>query len=492
MDAQSSKNSNFQSWKVNSKTLCFFIAIAIGLALWFGLQPVNGLTPSGVRAIAVIVPILFMWLTVNTHWSCLLLFALLILAEVMTPSAVWAGSMGHFAPTLLLVFVLITQCLSDTGAVDKIAAWFITRKFVQGKPYLFLAMLFFSNIFIGFFMQNLALTIIYIDLVARICEKIGVKKGHSLYIGMMLGTIWVDSVVSIASPIAKTLPNIMIGSLYTQFGITITYAQWLAIGVPYAIVSLAVIMICIRIFKPDVSKLKDLDVEEFSKTIPPITARGKVALITLAVLILAILLPDMLVMMGIFVPVASYFVRVGATVPAILAVVFLCQFKVQGEPVMDFAQTAKKVPMTLIVFIAAVVVVGVPISYEGNGIIVWIGNNLQPLVAALSPVQIIIALVFCALLVTNFISSAVTMVLFFNIGAALLIGTGVHIGAFGILMGLISAMACLTPSASLTCPLFFGPEHITVANSYKINLVNMAFCFVVLMIFIPFVLSVIT
>ena len=464
------------------------IALIIGLALAFGLQPVNGLTPMGVRAIAVIVPTLILWLTVNTHWSCLLFSALLIMGGVMTPSAVWAGSMGHFAPTLVLVFTLLGHSLNETGAIDKVAAWFITRKFVKGRPYAFMGMFFFSNLFIGLFMQNLALAIIYLDLTVRVCGKLGIKKGHTLYTCLILGVMWGSGVLTTASPIAKTLPNIMIGILYTQLGITITYGQWFAVGIPFSIVMFFVIMICIRLMKPDVSPLKNLDIDEFAKNTPPLGRSGKISLFVMCALLMIILLPDLFLALGIFVPVASYFVQMGPTAPAILAVIALCLIRVDGEAVMDFPQAAKSVPMTLIIFIAAVVLMGIPISDEGTGIVAWLGNILGPLVAGLSPIWIIISIITGILIITNLISNAVTMVLFFNIGVVMLAGTATSIGAFGLLLSLAtSTMACLVPSASLQLPLFYGPGHITVANSYKANLLFVFLAFLVVLAFIPFV-----
>ena len=483
MSTQSTTKRLFQ----NKKLHCLIIAI-IGFSLAFGLQPNNGLTPDGVLTIAVVVTVLLLWITVNTTWSCLLLFALLIITEVMTPSAVWTGSMGHFAPILVLVFFILAQCLNDTGAIDRVAAWFITRPFVKGRPYVFMTMFFFSNLFIGLFMQNLALTLIYINLTVKVCNRIGVPKGHSLYTCLILGILWVDSVVSIASPIAKTLPNIMIGSLYTQLGITVTYAQWLMVGIPFSMVTLIFIVFACRFaVNPDTSALKNLDIDEFAKNAPPLTPQGKVALITMAVLMMFILLPDVFLTLGLFVPIATYFVYLSATVPAIIAVVFLCLFRIKGEPVMEFAQAAKGVPINMVIFIAAVVLLGVPISYEGNGIIVWIGNNLQPLVAGLSYMQIIIVLITGALIVTNFISSAVTLVLFFNVGVALLAGTGANMGAFGVTVAFAAAMSCLTPAASLTMPLFFEPGHITMKNSYRANLISIALAFVNLVAFVPII-----
>ena len=45
------------------------IALVIGLVLAIALRPGNGLTQMGIWVIAVTIPALYLWLTVNTHWT---------------------------------------------------------------------------------------------------------------------------------------------------------------------------------------------------------------------------------------------------------------------------------------------------------------------------------------------------------------------------------------------------------------------------------------
>ena len=73
------------------------IAVIIGIVLALALRPGNGLTQMGISVIAVTIPTLYLWLTVNTHWTSILFLALIIITGVMTPNEVWAGSIGHFA-----------------------------------------------------------------------------------------------------------------------------------------------------------------------------------------------------------------------------------------------------------------------------------------------------------------------------------------------------------------------------------------------------------
>ena len=470
----------------------YLIALIIGVVLAFAAQPTNGLTQEGIKVISILAPIVYLWLTTNTHWTSLLLLGLLVMTQVMSPDDVWRGSIGHFAVITLIVFMLLNQSLKENGVIDKIASWFITRKFVYGRPYVFLAMFFASQLVVGMFMENLSLAIIYIGIATVLCEKIGVRKGDSLYTCIMLGILSGNCVLSIASPIAKALPNILIGVAERQLGITITYAQWFAVGVPFAILMFAVIMVCVRIFKPDVTPLKNFDLDEFKRNDPPLDLRGKIAAIVMVLVVLAILLPEVFLAIGVFKAFAAYLASIGVVVPAILASALLCLIRVGGKAVMDLPEAVKGVPLHVLIFTGTVCVMSIPISSEATGITAWLGNILHPLIAGMSPSAVVAVLFIGALIMTNFVSNVVTMILFFNIGIALLAAGDINMAAFAIVLALTSSMGVCTPSASLTSPMFFGPEHVTMRNSIKFNAIFAALSFVVLIAFVlPFASAVI-
>ena len=463
------------------------VALLIGAAIAFAMKPANGLTEAGVRMLAIMTPTLYLWLTTNTHWTSLMFLGMLAMTRVMTPDDVWRGSIGHFAVITMIVFMLLNQCLKETGVINKIASWFITRKFVYGRPYAFLAMFFASNLVVGMFMENLSLAIIYVGIATALCEKIGVRKGDSLYTCIMLGVLWGSAVLSIASPIAKALPNILIGAAYTQLGVTITYAQWFAVGVPFTIVMFVVLMVCARILKPDTTPLQGFDLDELKRSDPPLDTRGKIAAIVMAVVVMMIILPEIFVAAGVFKTVGAYLANIGVVVPAILAVAFLCLIRVEGKAVMDLPEAAKGVPLSLLIFTGTVCVMSVPISSEATGISAWIGNSLQPLIIGMSPLAVVAVLVAGAIIMTNFTSNAVCMILFFNIGIALFTAGDMNVTAFAIVIALAAGMACCTPPSALPAPLFYGPGHITMRNSIKYNVIFFALSFVVLMAFtLPF------
>lgn len=460
------------------------IALVLGLLIAFGIRPDNGISSLGVHVLAVTVASLYLWLTVNTSWCSLLFLGLLVMTGAMTPNAVWAGSMGHFAVITMIVFSMLNYALKDTGVIDRIAAWFITRKIARRRPYVFLGLFFLSNLVIGMFVDNLSLAVIYVGIAAVLAEKIGVKKGESFYACMFIGILWCNVVISIASPIAHAPVLILIGMMQSQLGISVSYGQWLSIGVPFAAVMFVVMMIAVFIWRPDASAYLSFDFDGFRKAEAEQVwdKRSKITAVVFILAVLAILLPE--VLKGVFPTVCGYLSDIGVVVPAILAVCALCLIQTDGKPILDYAKAAGTLPLSAIIFAGVVCVMSTPFSSEDTGISVWLSNIIQPAFAALSPLTAMILLTLAALIMTNFLSNVVTMVIFFNIGVALLGGGELNIGAYAVIIGFASSMAALTPSACAPAPLIFGPGHATVGGVLKANLVFILLSFAAILLLV--------
>ena len=449
------------------------IALLLGLVIAFGLHPANGLTALGVRVLTVTVPTLYLWLTVNTSWCALLFLGLLILTGAMTPTEVWAGSMGHFAVITMIVFSILNYALKETGVIDQAASWFVSRKIARGRPLVFLGLFFLSNLVIGMFVDNLSLAVIYVGLAAALAEKIGVKRGDPFYACMFIGILWCNVVISIASPIAHAPVLILIGMIEAQLGISVSYAQWLSVGIPFAAVMFLAMMAAVVVWRPDARAFLDFDPGSLKPE--RLSRKGVITAVIFVLTVIAILLPEV---GKVFWPEQfAFWSQIGVVVPAILAVCALCLIHVDGRPVLDFRTACQTLPLPAIIFAGVVCVMSTPFSSEATGISVWMSNLFQPAVRGLSPFVTLALLAAAALFMTNFLSNVVTMVLFFNIGLALLSGSSLHMGAFAAVIGVAASMACLTPSACAPAPLIFGPEHVTVRGVLRANLVFIALSF---------------
>ncbi len=475
----------------------YLVALAIGIVIAVVLKPNNGLSVYGVRIIAILIPVLYLWLTVNIHWTSLLALGLVVLVtcapiaadSAMTANEVWAGSMGHFVVLTVLVYMVLNVCLKETGVIDKIAFWFISRKFVQGRPYAFMAMFFASNVIIGLFMDNMSLAVIYIGITEVLCKSMGLKKGDPFYTCMFAGVMWGNVILSIASPIAHTLPLIIMGLAESQLGITITFAQWLMVGIPFTGVMWGVIMLVARIWHPDTSAFKNFDVEKIRRESKPLGKDGRIATLVFILVIFFVLAPSFFKNVS---PFFSYLNNAGVAIPAICAVVALAVIQINGKPILNVPKAMSQVPWPPLIFAGTVSLFASPLSSEVFGINVWLGNILTPMVTGMSSILIIIILMALALVMTNFLSNTVTMTIFFNIGVILLATTGnVNMAAFTIIIALVSSMATVTPTASVPAPFFFGPEHVTMKNTIRYSIPFAVCSFFVCLMFLPFASAVI-
>ncbi len=455
----------------------YAIALAVGLILGFGLQPVDGLTVVGVRVIAITVPTLYLWLTTNTHWTCFMILGLLAVTQAMTPNEVWANSMGHFIFTTVLVYMLFNICLTDTGVINKIAKFFITRNFVKGRPYAFMGMFFLSHLVVGFFVDSVSLSAIYIGIGEEIARNLKIKKGDPMYTALMLGILWANALANICSPITHALPNLIISLLETSCGITVTYAQWMGIGSIYAAITFAVMMVIMKIWNPDCSPFQNFDLEGMKKDDKPLDLSGKIAALVFGIVVFFVIFPSLLVNVA---PFFAYLSGLGVVIPALAGIIALCLIPVGGKPIMDLPATMKKLNFPLVLFAGTVACLAVPIGAENTGITVWLGNVLNPLLSGVSPTFMVIIMVVLALAMTNFLSNTVTGALFFSMGSILLSTTNYNMAAFAIIISISSGMSTITPSASVPSPFFFGPGHLTVKNTLKPNLAFVIATFVII------------
>lgn len=455
----------------------YCIALIIGLVLGFGLQPVNGLTEVGVRVIAILVPTLYLWLTTNTHWTSFLALGMLVMTLAMTPNEVWAGSMGHFVVITIVTYFLLNVCLKETGVINKIAIFFITRKFVQGKPMMFFVMFYAANMIMGLFMDNMSLAIIFIGIAEAICDEIGIKKGEPFFTALFIGSLWCNCTYSITSPIAHALPNILMGLAETQLGVTISYVDWLAVGIPATVVMYIIILLVMRIWNPDATKFKAFDIKQLEEKNPPLDSRGKFAAVVFVIVILMVLLPSFFKDNSSF---WAYWNSIGVVVPAILAIAVLSIVKLKDEPVLNVPTAIKQVPWPAVIFAGTVSVFATPLSSEVTGISEWLGNILRPIFGGMSPVLIVILLCLLAVIMTNFLSNTVTMVIFLNIGIVLLTNDMFNMAAFTVIIGFAAGLATVTPSAAVPSPLFFGPGYVTMKNTLKYNMIFMVISFAAL------------
>lgn len=461
------------------------IAVLIGAIIMFALPATNGLTADGVHMLGILVPIIYLWITVGTDWVSLLAIVALVMTGVMTNgknfyASVYAGSMGNFIIITVIACMALSAVLTSTGVIEKIAVWFITREFVKGRPYAFLFMFLLSNLIVGTFMEATAVAIMYIDLAKSILEKLGYKKGDKFYTVVMAGLYWNNSIVSAGSPISHVLPLLLIAAAAPALGVTISFGQWLMVGIPFEILAFALEMIVFRfIWKPDTTLFQNYDLEATRAASKPLSKQGRITVIVFICVVFVWLFPQF--GSAIAPGIVTYLNQIGACVPPVLGLAALFIIHVDDKPIAKFGDCMKTIPMGMLIFTACVTVLGSAINSETTGISGWMGNVLTPMLSGLPQIAVIVLIVLLAAIITQFMSDTVTMYLMYAIGLSLLSSANINMPAFVMIIGFASIMGLLTPAAAVPSPLFFGPEHITMKNEAKYCAIFLVLDFLMIM-----------
>lgn len=449
--------------------LHIIIAIIIGVVLLNAIPAVNGLSEVGVKVIAVFVPVLYLWLTVGTDWTSWLALALIFMTGIMAPAAVYAGTFGSPLIITVIGMMAFSKVLVDTGVIDTAVKWAMTREIVRNRPYVFMIMIFVVCAVVSVFMDVGAVTLVFIAVIKVACEQIGYKKGDPFCTALFLGLFWITNAWNGGSPLGHALPIIMMNAA-TAGGYEITFAKWMSIGIPAALIMtvIAIVFICL-IWRPEASKFKNYDLDAIKKEIKPLTKQGIIMIVLLVLVVLYWVLPTIFPSM-LPAKIAAVYSTWGTTLPLIIAMALLCIIHINGKPITTFREMTSTSTVTVLLFIGAVSVLGSAISSPDTGISACLANILSPITSSIPIFAVIIIAFLGCIILTNFISNTVCMLLFFSLVVPIASAAGQNVSAIIILLCVLACFASLVPSAAITAPFYFGEQYITVKNSFKSNI----------------------
>lgn len=85
---------------------------------------------------------------VGLVWPSLLSMLFLVLAGMGTAKEVVGQGFGSEIVLLIIFFSVFTKWLEDIGLTNTMAKWLLSRKFLVGKPYVFIFMFIFGNFYL--------------------------------------------------------------------------------------------------------------------------------------------------------------------------------------------------------------------------------------------------------------------------------------------------------------------------------------------------------
>ncbi len=189
--------------------------------------------------------------------------------------------------------------------------------------------------------------------------------------------------------------------------------------------------------------------------------KEKITVVTFFTVVLLWVLPGILTIVSPGSPIAAFLNKLGATFPAIVAVVFLALIEVDNEPVLDLKVAfSKGMSWGVIFLVGAAVLLGGAVTKEGVGLNQFIVQNIVPITQSLPTFMTVIVIVGLTSLMTNFTSNVTTITLMTSVGLSIAMGSG-GLSPFGIALAttITGALAYMVPASFASIAVLYGEEY---------------------------------
>ena len=251
--------------KSNSKILRYWINVVIGLAFMFLfplLPPIGSVTEVGMSVLGIFIGMVYMWATVDGIWPELVGMVLIGLCgyvqDLTGYSAVKAVFTNAFGSETVIVVVLcmfLFSAIEGVGLTKYIARFFMTRKIMEGRPYVLLGVFLIGSYFISGTCGALVSMFMLWPIAIEICKKCGYERGDKFFYVIICGVYLAATIGQPMIPFKGAILAV-ITSLNNAFGVQINGASYLVYNVIMALIMFAVYLLIVRfIIRPDVEAL---------------------------------------------------------------------------------------------------------------------------------------------------------------------------------------------------------------------------------------------
>ncbi len=452
------------------------------------------ISPAAQKVLAVAVWMICWWITETVSISVtalipLLLFPLIGIMDIKTTSAFYGSHIiflffGGFVMALALEKVelhkrIALNIISRTGtSPDKVILGFIM-----------------STALLSMWISNTASTIVMLPIALQVVNLLiededgFTRADQNFALGLMLSIAFAANIGGI-STIIGTPPNvILIGVLENEYGITISFAKWMLMGVPFAIIMLGILyFVVVKWIYP--SKLSNVDhaadsIQEELKKLGPLS---KKEIIVLSIFLLTIFLWISRIQINKMIPELNLTDTSISMIGAMLMFCFALDFK-KGVFILEWDDT-KRLPWGILILFGGGLALASALSQAG--IIDLIGDSISGQSKA-SLFVITIMLITVMLFMTELMSNVALTAIFIPVVAGIATGFDSSILQMCIPVAMASSCAFMLPMATPPNAIVFASGYIKVYQMARVGIILNVLSIIMLIVFtkliIPFIFS---
>lgn len=461
------------------------IHTVIGVIIMFGfpfLPPIKPITPLGMQIAGIFLGLIYLWSVVDTIWPSIIGVLALGMTSYSNVAAVLLNAFGNTVSIQLLFIMILFGGIQHSGVTTYISRWFLTRKVINGRPFMF-SFVFIYTAFILSSLTNVTPALLLMwAILYEVLNSVGYKKGDKYTSVMVIGTF----IGSIAGQSVKPFtgaPLLIVGAFEKVTKSKLDYLPYMLFTIIMSTVIIVIFALVIKfVFKPDVSKIANINVNQFDKDkLPKMNFQQKVLFTTLFGIIAAFLIPSIL-------PKSFYLVKIldklGPHGIVLGFLTLLLVIRSDGKPIIDYkAISSKYVSWDVWFLVCAAMVISSALTADSTGIKPFLTSALSPLLGGSSMVFIIAIIVF-SLIITQFANNGVMGVVLMPVIYPFALQHGLNIAEIATIMIFCLHLAIMTPAASpFACIMFGNTDWVTPNEVRKYSVYFLAIAFIITLVF---------
>ena len=418
------------------------------------------ITVAGMQILAIYVALIILWSTIGgVLWPSILAIVALGISEYTNINGAITSALGQNVIWQILFAIALTQGLSATGAGEFIAKWFISRKFLTGRPYLFTWILFLVFAVLGAISSAIGMILLSWTILNSIADHVGVKNSER-YFRIMSIFMVVNTCIGEQIIIYKNWPM----GLWTAFGkmasMELDYIPFMVIAAVISLFFTVVLTLIIKIARVDVSFLKTFDNTKIRESMAN-ERMNKVQigfLVTLLACIVFSLGTSIFPRGSLLYTFCNKVSPAGAFAVAVAALIFLKNK--EGKPVLDFPKVMGSSPFwSAFMICAASIPLANALCNEATGFTAWISRVLTPVFQNSSLWVIYFIIIFVTLVLTNIASCSGVGFMMLPIAVPLATAAGANMYLVGICTIYTCLFGFILPGSSGLSAMMYGMKE---------------------------------
>lgn len=461
----------------------YYMHCIIGMLIMFifwVIEPIGPVTPVGMRVLGVFLGIIYLWSFVDTLWTSLIGIFMLGLTGVNSMDGVISSAFGSPMVIMIMYVIVLTGAITEVGICDYIARWFITRKIINGKPWMFSAMLLLGVYMLSTMTIPTATIFIFWPILYSVFKILGIKQGDKYGTLMLIAVVVTSNFGFATTPFKGILPG-LISNLEGMTGARIEYLPYMIAAIILSLVGIAAIVLLMKyVFRPDITCLKEVHTDMFNKQpLPKMNLRQKILVAMLGIFVFWVLAPSIL-------PESLFktFLSNSQNAIAMLLVAIGCFIKIEDKPVINYHQIfAKHMAWPVVLIVGAAVTIGNALTSESTGIVALMKELVTPLFAGKSVMMFIVIMLVLSCILTNLCNNMVVGMLLMPIIHIFTSEIGMNPLPVAMLILFVVCLAVVTPAGSPTAAILHGNrEWLETKDIYKYSIIMSAVILVITLI----------